>query len=154
MKGPHAVSGAAQNLARLPLQRVLDARPNLDTRPLPPGDQRPQRPGVDVRGPRSLGHAETAVSEPFRDRQPGTLAFLRCHRYQRKVGSHPRKSAQAARHVTLARVPGRGTPKRSIRIPDATWQPALAKARRRGETLNEVIRAALERYVNDIDGDD
>lgn len=50
-------------------------------------------------------------------------------------------------------MPGRGTTKRSIRIPDALWDPALAKAKRRGETLNEVIRAALERYLTQDDED-
>lgn len=55
------------------------------------------------------------------------------------------------RHAKLTRMPGRGTTKRSIRIPDAIWDPALAKAKLRGETLNEVIRAALERYVEQDD---
>jgi predicted DNA-binding protein len=52
-------------------------------------------------------------------------------------------------------MPGSGTPKRSIRIPDELWQAALAVAKRRGETLNAVIRAALERYVaeEERDGD-
>ncbi|HEU5008809.1 MAG TPA: hypothetical protein VFT67_17695 [Jatrophihabitantaceae bacterium] len=44
-------------------------------------------------------------------------------------------------------MPGRGTPKRPIRIPDALWQAALATAKRRGETVADVVRAALERYV-------
>jgi hypothetical protein len=40
-----------------------------------------------------------------------------------------------------------GTTKRSIRIPEPLWRVALAIAKRRGDTLNAVIRAALERYV-------
>lgn len=36
---------------------------------------------------------------------------------------------------------------RAVRIPDALWQAALAKARDNGETLSEVVRRALERYV-------
>lgn len=48
----------------------------------------------------------------------------------------------------LARVPNTpGTPRRTIRVPDALWDAASAKAEARGENLSEVIRAALERYV-------
>lgn len=36
---------------------------------------------------------------------------------------------------------------RSIRIPDELWEAATAKAESRGETVSEVIRRALERYV-------
>lgn len=50
-------------------------------------------------------------------------------------------------------MPGKGTRRRAIRIPDALWLPALAKAKLRGETLNEVIRAALERYVTQDEED-
>jgi predicted transcriptional regulator len=38
-------------------------------------------------------------------------------------------------------------PLRNVRIPDDLWDRALAVARARGETLSQVIRAALERYV-------
>jgi len=51
-------------------------------------------------------------------------------------------------------MPGRGTHKRSIRIPDDLWSAALAIARRRGDTLNEIIRAALERYVAEHQDED
>ena len=37
---------------------------------------------------------------------------------------------------------------RAIRIPDDLWQAALAKAAERGDTVSEVVRKALERYVN------
>jgi len=40
-----------------------------------------------------------------------------------------------------------GTPRRTIRIPDALWDAAAAKAEARGESLSDVIRKALERYV-------
>jgi len=34
-------------------------------------------------------------------------------------------------------------------VPEALWQAALEKAHSRGETVNEVVRRALERYVSD-----
>jgi predicted HicB family RNase H-like nuclease len=39
------------------------------------------------------------------------------------------------------------TPLRSIRVPDATWQAAQVKAKERGESVSDVVRRALERYV-------
>jgi hypothetical protein len=36
---------------------------------------------------------------------------------------------------------------RAIRIPDGLWQAALAKAQDRDETVSDVVRRALERYV-------
>ena len=36
---------------------------------------------------------------------------------------------------------------RAIRIPDELWQAALEKARANGDTLSEVVRRALDRYV-------
>jgi hypothetical protein len=39
------------------------------------------------------------------------------------------------------------TPRRTIRIPNKTWNAAKATARRKGDTLSEVIRQSLERYV-------
>jgi predicted transcriptional regulator len=47
------------------------------------------------------------------------------------------------------RVPAmaRGEPNRNLRVPDDLWDRALAVAHRRGETLSQVIRAALVRYV-------
>ena len=41
---------------------------------------------------------------------------------------------------------GETTP-RAIRIPDDLWEAALEKAHANGETLSEVVRRALERYV-------
>lgn len=39
------------------------------------------------------------------------------------------------------------TPRRSIRIGEALWHEAQAKAAERGETVTDVIVRALERYV-------
>lgn len=40
------------------------------------------------------------------------------------------------------------TPTRTFRCPDPLWLAALAKAAERGENVSDVIRRALERYVN------
>lgn len=42
---------------------------------------------------------------------------------------------------------GGPTPLRNIRIPDDLWTAAKAVAGQRGETLTDVIQAALRRYV-------
>ena len=36
---------------------------------------------------------------------------------------------------------------RNIRVPDDLWRAALDKAHTNGETLSDVVRRALERYV-------
>ena len=36
---------------------------------------------------------------------------------------------------------------RAIRIPDDLWQAALDAAEAKGETVSQVVRRALERYV-------
>jgi hypothetical protein len=36
---------------------------------------------------------------------------------------------------------------RSVRVPDDLWAAALDKATEREETVSEVVRNALERYV-------
>jgi predicted transcriptional regulator len=41
----------------------------------------------------------------------------------------------------------RGTTLRNVRVADDLWRRALAVAQGRNESLSEVIRAALERYV-------
>ncbi len=41
----------------------------------------------------------------------------------------------------------RGTTLRNVRVADDLWCRALAVAKARDETLSQVIRAALERYV-------
>ena len=40
------------------------------------------------------------------------------------------------------------TPSRNVRIPDDLWRAAMDRAVERGETLSDVIRRALERYVS------
>ena len=46
---------------------------------------------------------------------------------------------------TIANVP-RDT-NRAFRVPDALWNAAVQRAKDRGESLSEVLRASLERYV-------
>lgn len=41
------------------------------------------------------------------------------------------------------------TTRRSIRVPDNVWKPALRKARANGESLAEVVRRALVNYIDD-----
>lgn len=40
-----------------------------------------------------------------------------------------------------------GTPRRTIRVPDALWNAAQVKAEEQGTDVSAVIRKALERYV-------
>ncbi len=46
----------------------------------------------------------------------------------------------------MRRCPMPDVPK-SIRIPDDLWRAALEKAHASGDTLSDVVRRALERYV-------
>lgn len=39
------------------------------------------------------------------------------------------------------------TPLRSFRIPDETYKAAQAKAAEKGESVSDVVRRSLERYV-------
>lgn len=39
------------------------------------------------------------------------------------------------------------TPTRAVRIPDELWRAAQAKAADRDETVTDVVRRALERYI-------
>jgi hypothetical protein len=39
------------------------------------------------------------------------------------------------------------TPARAVRVPEDLWKAAQAKAEERGETVTDVIRRALDRYV-------
>ena len=43
--------------------------------------------------------------------------------------------------------PRQPMPLRSVRVSDAVWLAAVAKADERNENLSEIIRRALERYV-------
>ena len=38
-------------------------------------------------------------------------------------------------------------PARAVRVEDELWQAAQKRARERGETVSDVIRRALKRYV-------
>lgn len=43
--------------------------------------------------------------------------------------------------------PAAGVRPRSVKVHDDLWQAAQAKAAERGETVSDVIRRALQRYV-------
>lgn len=48
----------------------------------------------------------------------------------------------------LSRVPNQPkTPQHTIRVPDELWAAAKAKATERGESVSDIVRRALERYV-------
>lgn len=50
--------------------------------------------------------------------------------------------------ATLVRVPNKPkTPLKSFRIPEDLYRAAQAKAEERGESVSDVVRAALDRYV-------
>lgn len=49
---------------------------------------------------------------------------------------------------TLPRVPNQPrTPLRSFRIPDELYEAAQRKAEEKGESVSDVVRRSLERYV-------
>lgn len=50
-------------------------------------------------------------------------------------------------------MPTKGTTQHSIRIPDPLWHAALTLARERGENLSEIIRRALNDYINEHQGE-
>lgn len=41
------------------------------------------------------------------------------------------------------------TPKRSVRIDDARWAAAKAKAEREGKTVSDVLKECIDKYVED-----
>lgn len=45
--------------------------------------------------------------------------------------------------------PSKGTPVRTIRVPDDLWNAAKNKAASEGNKLGDVLRAMLEDYVSD-----
>jgi len=50
--------------------------------------------------------------------------------------------------ATVVDVPNTpGTPRRTIRVADDLWEQAAAKAAANGESVSDVIRRALLRYV-------
>jgi hypothetical protein len=59
-----------------------------------------------------------------------------------------RQTARVMTPGSLRGVPNTpGTPRRTIRVSDALWDAAAEKAAERGESLSDVLRRALERYV-------
>lgn len=50
--------------------------------------------------------------------------------------------------------PGLGTPRRTVRVPDALWSAAAARAAREGTTLTAIIVTALEQYAKEGEGDE
>jgi predicted HicB family RNase H-like nuclease len=50
--------------------------------------------------------------------------------------------------ASVSRVPNQPkTPQRTFRIPEDVYRAAQAKAAAKGESLSDVVRRALERYV-------
>lgn len=49
--------------------------------------------------------------------------------------------------ATVQRVPKLPMVMRSIRVPERLWADAKAKADERGESISDVVREALERYL-------
>jgi hypothetical protein len=47
-------------------------------------------------------------------------------------------------------MPTKGTTLRNVRVDDDLWFPALERATQRGETLSDVIRRALRKYIGDV----
>lgn len=45
-------------------------------------------------------------------------------------------------------MPGKGTTRRSVRVPDEVWNSAAARAAAEGRDLSEVIRTMLIEYAN------
>ena len=52
--------------------------------------------------------------------------------------------------ASVARVPNQpATPKHGVRVPDELWDAAKRAARDNGETITDVVRRALDRYVRE-----
>lgn len=47
----------------------------------------------------------------------------------------------------MANQPRKENPARAIRVQDELWEAAKKRAAEKGETVSEVVRRALERYV-------
>lgn len=50
-------------------------------------------------------------------------------------------------HLVRVLAPRYGERARTVRVPDDLWTAAKGKAAERGETVSDVLRRALERYV-------
>lgn len=46
----------------------------------------------------------------------------------------------------------RGTPVRTVRIPDEMWEALRARADERGETVTDIVLRALRQYLREYDG--
>jgi hypothetical protein len=76
----------------------------------------------------------------------------RCRRCERAIAAHHQPEPELARETTvmtarLGRDGSGNTPQRTIRVPDPEWDAAKEAAEANGETLSDVIRTALRRYV-------
>jgi hypothetical protein len=60
----------------------------------------------------------------------------------------PEATSTVMTRGTLDGVPNQEkTPRRTVRVPDDVWLPAKDVAESRGESVSDVVRIALERYV-------
>lgn len=76
----------------------------------------------------------------------------RCSKCVRAIAAQPQPQPEVARQTTvmtprLGRDGSGNTPQRTIRVPGAEWDAAKETADANGETLSDVIRTALRRYV-------
>jgi predicted DNA-binding protein len=65
------------------------------------------------------------------------------------------ESSQSERDLTASKTTSRrikiGGRIRTFRVPDELWEEAQKVAAQRGQTLSEVIRKALEEYIDDAE---
>ncbi len=59
---------------------------------------------------------------------------------------HPATVGVIHQRIEGNRLPGKGTPVRTIRVADEVWNPAMARAEREGRELHDVIREHLTEY--------
>ncbi|SNS63711.1 hypothetical protein SAMN05443665_10075 [Actinomadura meyerae] len=46
-------------------------------------------------------------------------------------------------------MPGKGTPRRTIRVSDEQWRKAKEKAEKEGRDVSDVVRDCLDEYTKD-----
>lgn len=61
--------------------------------------------------------------------------------------------ARAVASAQSMQAMSKGTQKRTVRVEDALWLPALTIAKQRGENLSDIIRKALHDYINKHQGE-
>lgn len=61
---------------------------------------------------------------------------------------HHHQDGRGPNMTTLPRVAKPNMVMRSVRVPLTLWTAAKAKADERGENISDVVREALQRYVN------